>query len=54
VQFSESREVEYQQADTDVCIYFTANEGYEYKKGNYKIFIYESGNMIGNSTITLK
>jgi peptidoglycan hydrolase CwlO-like protein len=54
VQFSESREVEYQQADTDVCIYFTANEGYEYKKGNYKIFIYEGGNIIGNSTITLK
>ena len=54
VQYSESREVEYQQADTDVCIYFTANEGYEYKKGNYKIFIYEGGNMIGNSTITLK
>jgi hypothetical protein len=54
VQFSESREVEYQQADTDVCIYFTANEGYEFKKGSYKIFIYESGNIIGNSTITLK
>jgi peptidoglycan hydrolase CwlO-like protein len=54
VQYSESREVEYQQADTDVCIYFTANEGYEYKKGNYKIFIYEGGNMIGTSSITLK
>jgi peptidoglycan hydrolase CwlO-like protein len=54
VQYSESREVEYQQADTDVCIYFTANEGYEYKKGNYKILIYEGGNMIGSSSITLK
>lgn len=54
VQYSESREMEYQQTDTDVCIYYTANEGYEYKKGNYKIYIYESGNMIGSSTITLK
>lgn len=54
VQYSESREVEYQQSDTDVCIYYTANEGYEYKKGNYKIYIYEGGNMIGSSSITLK
>jgi hypothetical protein len=54
VQYSESREVEYQQTDTDVCIYYTANEGYEYKKGNYKIYIYEGGNMIGSSSITLK
>jgi hypothetical protein len=54
VQYSESREVEYQQTDTDVCIYYTANEGFEYKKGNYKIYIYEGGNMIGSSSITLK
>ncbi|MFN5294212.1 MAG: hypothetical protein ACK5BL_01670 [Flavobacteriales bacterium] len=54
IQYSESREVEYQQADTDVCIYYTANEGYELKKGNYKIAIYEGGNLIGSSSITLK
>jgi len=54
VQYSESREVEYQQTDTDVCIYYTASEGYEYKKGNYKIYIYEGENMIGSSSITLK
>jgi hypothetical protein len=54
IQYSESREVEYQQADTDVCIYYTANEGYEFKKGNYKIAIYEGGNLIGSSSITLK
>jgi uncharacterized protein (DUF3084 family) len=54
VKYSESREMEYQQSDTDVCIYYTANEGYEYQKGNYKIYIYEGGNMIGSSTITLK
>ncbi|MFM7234271.1 MAG: hypothetical protein ACKO7B_21140 [Flavobacteriales bacterium] len=54
IQYSESREVEYQQADTDVCIYFTANEGFEYKEGTYKINIYESGSLIGSSTITLR
>ena len=54
IQYSESREVEYQQADTDVCIYFTANEGFEYKEGTYKINIYEGGNLIGSSTISLK
>lgn len=54
VQYSERREVEYQQADTDVCIYFSANEGYTFQKGNYKIFIYEGGNMIGSSSLTLK
>jgi chromosome segregation ATPase len=54
IQYSESREVEYQQADTDVCIYYTANEGFEFKKGNYKIAIYEGGNLIGSSSITLK
>ena len=54
VQYSESREVEYQQSNTDVCMNFSANEGYEYKRGNYKIYIYEDGNMIGSSSITLK
>jgi methionine-rich copper-binding protein CopC len=54
VQYSERREVEYQQADTDVCIYFSANEGYIFQKGNYKIFIYEGGNMIGSSSLSLK
>ncbi len=54
VQYSERREVEYQQSDTDVCIYFSAKEGFVFQKGNYKIFIYEGGNMIGSSSLTLK
>jgi hypothetical protein len=54
VQYSVTREVEYNQADTDVCVYYTAAEGYEYKKGTYKINLYESGSMIGTSNITLK
>ena len=52
--YSVTREVDYQQKDTDVCVYYTANEGYEYQKGNYKVLIYESGNQIGSSTFVLK
>lgn len=52
--YSVTREVDYQQNDTDVCVYYTANEGYEYQKGNYKVLIYESGNQIGSSTFVLK
>lgn len=52
--YSVTREVEYNQNDTDVCVYYTANEGYEFQKGSYKIQIYEGGNMIGASSISLK
>ncbi|MBL0315438.1 MAG: hypothetical protein IPP69_06500 [Flavobacteriales bacterium] len=52
--YSVTREVDYQQNDTDVCVYYTANDGYEYQKGNYKVLIYESGNQIGSSTFVLK
>ena len=52
--YSVTREIDYQQVDTDVCIYYTAPSGYEFKKGTYKIFLYEGGNQIGQSDITLK
>lgn len=52
--YSVTREIEYQQNDTDVCVYYTANEGYLFVKGNYKLLVYESGNQIGASNITLK
>lgn len=52
--YSVTREVDYQQNDTDVCVYYTANEGYAFVKGNYKILVYESGNQVGTSNITLK
>jgi hypothetical protein len=54
LQYSESCEVEYQRTEAEVCVSYTANEGYQYKKGNYKIYIYEGGNMIGSSSIMLK
>jgi hypothetical protein len=52
--YSVTRDVDYQQNDTDVCVYYTANEGYEFQKGNYKILVYENGSQIGSSTMTLK
>jgi len=52
--YSVTREVDYQQNDADVCVYYTANEGYEFQKGNYKINVYENGGLIGTSNITLK
>jgi hypothetical protein len=52
--YSVTREVDYQQNDADVCVYYTANEGYEFQKGNYKINVYENGGLIGSSNITLK
>lgn len=53
-EYSVTREIDYQQQDTDVCIYYTAPSGYEYKKGTYKILLYEGGNQIGQSDISLK
>lgn len=49
---SVSREIDYQNQDTDVCVYYTALA--ELKKGNYKIYVYESNNLIGQSDLTLK
>jgi hypothetical protein len=50
--YSVSREIDYQNQDTDVCVYYTAQG--ELKKGNYKIFIYEGNSLIGNSDLSLK
>ncbi|MFN0031380.1 MAG: hypothetical protein ACKVOR_04390 [Flavobacteriales bacterium] len=52
--YSVSREIDYQQQDTDVCIYYMAPDGYTFQKGNYKISIYEAGALIGSSTLVMK
>lgn len=52
--YTEIRDVDYQQNDVDVCIYYTAGEGAKFAKGNYKINIYESGAAIGSSTVVMK
>lgn len=51
-QVSVGREIDYQNQDSDVCVYYTAQG--ELKKGNYKIFVYESGKLIGQSDLALK
>ncbi|MFM7729771.1 MAG: hypothetical protein ACKO6L_01900 [Flavobacteriales bacterium] len=52
--YSVARDFDYNQSDTDVCIYYTANSGYQFKKGTYKINLYESGSVIGTSSFSLK
>jgi hypothetical protein len=47
--FSAMREIDYQNQDTDVCIY--CNTGGSLEKGSYKIIIYESGKKIGSSEL---
>lgn len=49
---SVSREIDYQNQDTDVCVYYTAQG--ELKKGNYKIYVYESNALVGQSELILK
>jgi hypothetical protein len=47
--YSALREIDYQNQDTDVCIY--CNTGGSLEKGSYKIIIYESGKKIGSSEL---
>jgi len=49
---SVSREIDYQNADTDVCVYYTTQG--VLKKGSYKIYVYESNNLIGQTDLILK
>lgn len=51
-QVSVSRQIDYQNQDTDVCVYYTVQG--ELKKGNYKIFVYEGGTIIGQTDLALK
>lgn len=51
-EYSVSREIDYQNQDTDVCVYYTAQG--ELKKGNYKVFIYEGSSLVGSSDLSLK
>ncbi len=54
MEYSVTREIDYQQTDTDVCIYYSAPTGYEFKKGSYKLQLFEGGNLIGQSDLALK
>lgn len=50
--YSVSREIEYQNNDLDVCVYYEAQG--DLAKGSYKIFIYENGNTIGSTDVVLR
>ncbi len=50
--FSANREVDYQNKDIDMCIFFDSNG--ELAKGAYKITLYMDGYMIGYTELTLK
>jgi len=52
--FSASREIDYSQSDTPVCITYQAAGGFVFAKGNYKISVIEGGNVIGSSTMVLR
>lgn len=50
--FSANREVDYQNKDVEMCIYYDNNG--ELLKGTYKVTLYMDGYMIGYSEFTLK
>jgi len=50
--FTASREVQYENVDIDLCIFWT-NDG-QLIPGNYQVHIYAEGNEIGSTTFTLK
>jgi hypothetical protein len=47
--YSAAREIDYQNQDTDVCIY--CNAGGKLEKGTYRIYVFESGKKIGSSEL---
>jgi hypothetical protein len=49
--YSAAREVDYQNEDVDVSIYY---DGSGFVAGDYKIAVYTDGNMVGSSTVTMR
>ena len=52
IQYSDKREIEYDNKDLDVCIYWAKSE--ELTKGEYKVNIISNGYVIGSSAFYLK
>ena len=50
--YSVKREVDYNNAKMDVCVFYEVQG--ELEKGDYTIFVYEGTNKIGTSSIALK
>jgi hypothetical protein len=53
VVYTEKREIEYENADIDLCIFYDVKAG-ELIPGIYKVDLFTDGSLIGSSTITLK
>ncbi len=51
--YSISRDINYNNSETDICIFYTA-ENESLSKGNYKVLVYEGQNKIGQTTLALK
>ena len=52
--YSLKREIDYQNATLDLCMYAEIKEGVELKAGTYIVKIYCDRALIGRSTFTLK
>jgi hypothetical protein len=50
--YSVSRQIDYNKNDMDVCIFYTVQN--ELAEGDYNIFIYQDGNKIASSILSLK
>ena len=53
VVFTEKRDIEYENADIDICIFYDVKQG-ELMAGSYKVDLFADGNLIGSSSFTLK
>ena len=53
VVYSEKREIDYENADIDMCIFYDVKAG-ELIAGKYKVDLFTDGNLIGTSTFELK
>jgi len=53
VVYTEKREIEYENADIDLCIFYDVKAG-ELIPGNYKVDLFTDGSLIGSSAIALK
>ncbi len=53
IEFSDKKDIDYQNQAVDVTIYYDLR-GETAQKGNYKVKIYCDGNLIGSDGFTLK
>ena len=52
--YSIKRVVNYQNAETDLCVYYMVPNPDNLEKGNYTVFIYEEDKRIGQTTLALR